>query len=151
MTKRFDAGGKFVPVQNLHITLVFIGDVDESELQCLKQCASGLSLAPFNLQIDLLGSFGKKALWLGCQHIPAELFQLHTTLKKGLQNDCGRQLDSRSFIPHITLQRRLADPLPRPTKLERPLNWSVKHFSLIQSKTGGQASTYSELACWDLV
>lgn len=142
-----DAGGKPVPASNLHITLVFVGFVDETKLQCIKNFAETVKVGSFELKIDKTGNFNNRISWLGCKQIPVELTLLQQALETGLQKHCDYQSEKRPYTPHITLQRRISKPVS--LELEKPIIWPVNHFSLIQSQQEETTSVYFELASWD--
>jgi len=149
ITKSLDAEGKPVPAQNLHMTLVFVGYVNKTKLQCIKNFVKTVKVDPFELKIDKTGYFEKKLFWLGCKKIPDELIQLQQVLETDLQKHCNYLPKKGFYTPHITLQRKVVNPVY--LELEKPIIWSVNSFSLIQSQQRESSPIYSELASWDLV
>lgn len=147
LAKSYNAGGKSVLASNLHITLVFVGYADETKLQCIKNFAEMVKANPFDLKINKIGHFKDKVSWLGCEQIPDELIRLQQTLEIGLQKHCDYQPEKRSYMPHITLQRKITKPVS--TELAKPIIWSANSFSLIRSQQGESTSVYFELASWD--
>jgi 2'-5' RNA ligase len=102
-------GVRWVPVENIHITLKFLGDVSTSNLEVLKDLlqveASGIS--PFEITAAELGAFpsNRKArvIWVGIQ-APAEL----AALQQRIENQTARlgyAREDRPFSPHLTLGR----------------------------------------------
>ena len=149
IAKSLDADGKPVPIKNLHITLVFLGYVNEATLLCIKNFVKTVKVNPFELKIDKTGNFKQKIFWLGCKQIPDELIQLQQVLEVGLQKHCGYRPESRLYIPHITLIRKLTKPIS--IELTRPIIWPVNSVSLVQSEQGESSPIYFELSSWDLV
>lgn len=100
---------RWVPTQNMHLTLKFLGTISASHLEFLKQLITQTveSHAPFDMQINGIGSFpnSKQAriLWAGI-HAPAELSSLQKSLEAGTTR-LGYEAEERPFSPHLTLGR----------------------------------------------
>lgn len=100
---------RWIPTQNMHLTLKFIGNVAASHVEFLKQVISQTadSHSQFNLQISGIGSFpnSKRAriLWAGI-HAPAELSSLQKSIEAGITR-LGYEKEERPFSPHLTLGR----------------------------------------------
>jgi 2'-5' RNA ligase len=100
---------RWVPAQNVHLTLKFLGDVSPASVDSLTQMlrtAADTSPA-FDMQISGLGSFPSlrrpRVLYIGIQ-APAELEALY----RGIESACARlgyESENRSFSPHLTLGR----------------------------------------------
>ena len=61
-------GARWISPENFHITLRFIGDVSEDTAFEIDEALMQIEAAPFDLQLDGLGSFGHSkphALWAG--------------------------------------------------------------------------------------
>ena len=56
--------GNYVPLQHLHITLAFIGEMKDPD--AVKEALSGISIKPFRLSFSDMGTFGD-LLWVGMQ------------------------------------------------------------------------------------
>ena len=100
---------RWVPVQNIHISLKFLGDVSIENVDALTKVILGEaeSHPGFDVQVRGLGSFpnSKRArvLYIGIQ-VPAEL----VALQRGVESACervGYKSDSRPFSPHLTIGR----------------------------------------------
>ncbi|HHB13073.1 MAG TPA: RNA 2',3'-cyclic phosphodiesterase, partial [Chromatiales bacterium] len=58
--------GRPVPMENLHLTLAFVGPVDEETARCLETAAATVQPEPFTLVLDEVGQFrGSRVVWLG--------------------------------------------------------------------------------------
>ena len=123
--------GKGVPDHNLHITLSFLGSLDESQQRCAEQIAHTLPFNPCELTIDKVDYWSKpKVLWAGCNQIPEQLTFFVTELNNGLRR-CGIEVEHRSFVPHITLMRKVNKA---PQELEfTAFQWKASHFVLVES------------------
>ena len=100
---------RWVPTQNMHLTLKFLGTIAASHLEFLKQLITQTAEShnPFDMQISGIGSFpnSKQAriLWAGI-HAPAELSSLQKSLEAGTTR-LGYEAEERPFSPHLTLGR----------------------------------------------
>ncbi|QDX95507.1 hypothetical protein C2W64_02844 [Brevibacillus laterosporus] len=151
---------RWQPLHNLHLTLHFLGDVDEQripELQKDIQIVSSI-IRPFSLAIDHFGSFpqgGKpRVLWLGMQGNVESLQQMHLLLGKRLDRHQNIQFDKRPYEPHVTIARKpflhderslpLADwsqrflPHPKPS-------WMVEEITLFQSELLPEGAIHTPL------
>ncbi|MBW7919957.1 MAG: RNA 2',3'-cyclic phosphodiesterase [Anaerolineales bacterium] len=100
---------RWVPVENMHLTLKFIGDVSPAQLDALAQMttAEAAACAPFSMEVGGLGSFPTprraRVIWIGI-HAPAAL----TSLQRGLESAAARlgcEAEERPFSPHLTIGR----------------------------------------------
>ena len=148
------------PVDNLHLTLAFVGGVPASRLDALYACAARVSAQAFELSLDRFGFWPQGGiLWAGCGP-PAPLSaadepsrqrrlltQLANELRAQLQAH-GFTPDPQPFTPHVTLARgvRRAD-LPR---LGTPVRWRADEFVLLESQRGVKGSNYATLASFPL-
>jgi 2'-5' RNA ligase len=93
----------------IHLTLKFLGDVDETELPAVVAAVAraARSVSCFTLETRSLGAFPSPArprvLWMGVE-APAELFDLARAIENELA-DLGFPREKRRFHPHITLGR----------------------------------------------
>lgn len=137
--------GRFVPRENYHLTIAFLGDVIERELAdamiVLDEAAS--RFAPVELSPDGLGKFGRTndaTLWLGFTQDPA-LMELAAFVREGL-DDAGVNYDSKPFVPHLTLARRAAlDSGTLPT-LPFPAPAHADELTLFKSTLTGNGAIY---------
>lgn len=94
--------------EQLHVTLRFLGDVEEERIAPLIERLRSVQVAPFILPVETVGTFppGRPArvLWVGVGAGHPRLFQLRQRLDDTLLA-FGLALDVRSFHPHITLAR----------------------------------------------
>lgn len=141
--------GRLVKVENLHITLAFVGSVTEEQQQCMKQVASNIQLPSFNLVLSELGYWPKpKVAWLAPKQTPGGLINLANSLNANLEA-CGYEADKRPFHAHITLLRK-AKRHPKETQT-REIDWSVDRFALVESITHQQGVEYQVITEWPLL
>ncbi|MFQ5722554.1 MAG: RNA 2',3'-cyclic phosphodiesterase [Candidatus Aminicenantales bacterium] len=101
---------KWVKKNGMHLTLKFLGEIEEDKVEEIKSCLSEISKdhAPFSLQLKGTGSFppGKKkprVLWIGIEE-NKNLIILQSDLEKKLTK-LGFPPEKRTFRPHLTLGR----------------------------------------------
>jgi 2'-5' RNA ligase len=144
--------GRPVPAENLHLTLAFLGDQPDAALVELDEALSRFRLAPFEMQLEGLGSFGAPdVLWAGLRD-PAPVVALQARLKAALHG-AGIELERRRFRPHVTLARfpmppdaaRLAKMLARWSAFPSPpfIVEAIVLFGSTLTRTGAQ---HQELA-----
>ena len=127
--------GRFNHPRDLHITLVFLGPVENERMSCVIDAADRVSLQPFSLIIDRFATWKKpRILWCGPSSTPAPLLQLVTDLEHALTG-CGFEPEKRAYSPHVTLARKV--PVEQGGQLAQPLHWRAGGFVLAGS--GGQA------------
>lgn len=107
---------RWVAADNIHLTLMFLGDVPVSRLALLKEnLINELTLKPeFDLQLNGLGVFPSlrkpRVLWIGLNY-PAELKKIQDGIQSRF-GDLGFPREDRPFSPHLTigrLQRHLSE------------------------------------------
>ena len=127
---------------NWHITLAFIGDLDEDkaeEVQSLLQYFDwGKS---FKITVRNFGAFptmdNGRIIWMGCEKGSKELSELAEKLRRQL-DDMGIPYDNKPFVPHITLARlRSPKNLSRLTengKMKQEVPFEVTEIHLYDSE-----------------
>jgi len=105
-------GARWVPADQIHLTLHFIGEVGPQTFADIKSALSGVSFGRFPVTLRGAGHFppGKypRVLWVGVERDPA-LMQLHQELELALIG-AGVAPDERRFSPHLTLARLKDSP-----------------------------------------
>jgi len=100
---------RWVPVENIHLTLKFLGDVAPANVDVLTQLldVEAGTVDPFDIQIGGLGSFPSlkrpRVLFVGVQ-APAGLEALYRRIESASAR-LGYPSEERGFSPHLTLGR----------------------------------------------
>lgn len=102
-------GARWVKPHTLHLTLYFIGDVDDTTMSAIQSALHTVSAAPFSLTLSGVGRFppspkkSPRVIWVGVEENLA-LNALQAQVKDTLF-DLNVKKDSKPFSPHITLAR----------------------------------------------
>ena len=143
-----DKKGRMMRSFNLHITLHFIGNTTEENMDCLDQQAATINNPPFILELNQLGSFNRQGIiWLGCQKVPSALHRLHRKLGQQIKQ-CDYEPDKRQYRPHVTLFRKAG--LTEQSSPPEPVIWTIESFSLIRSESDREGVIYREIKRYPL-
>jgi 2'-5' RNA ligase len=121
---------KWVEAENLHATLLFLGEVEDRGVPALCRAVAEVCAAhdTFPLRVETVGCFPNprrpRTIWAGVGEGGAELVALHDALEPPLlELGCYRR-EERQYTPHVTLGRVKGD---RPTdKLAQALTKNAK-------------------------
>ncbi len=149
---------KWNPLDNLHITVKFIGSWPESRIDELDEALASLRpREPFEVEVRELGWFpnerSPRVLWAGVQG-GDPLLELARETDEHLAT-MGIPKESRSFTPHLTLAR-IKNPVPLGRLRQRVEEarrisfgtFPVKQFTLLRSDPGSNASIYRQLRAY---
>jgi len=100
---------KWVEPENIHLTLKFLGEVDDAKLPEIRGITEQVASAhnKFTLDIETVGSFGgrsAKVVWVGAGKGADELLALQKDLDEHLTR-AGYPSEEREFSAHLTLCR----------------------------------------------
>lgn len=143
-------GVRWVEQENLHLTLAFVGEVEErrvAELEDAVYAATADEASPLYLRAQGLGAFpneeAAKVLWAGVDGEVPRLIALQQRLVTGLKH-AGFEVDPKRFHPHITLARfRSPRPLPqRLARLQEYGEWSASEVQVVESHLRAAGARY---------
>jgi 2'-5' RNA ligase len=151
------AAARWIDPGNFHLTLRFIGEIDEGTAADIDEALSRLKARPFSLQLSGVGVFGGdklRTLWVGVER-DAALSTLQGKIEQALIR-AGLPPEPRKFSPHVTLARlrdprrhELQDYLTAHAQFRaEPLR--VERFSLIASYPTKAGSVYEDQADYPL-
>src|SRR4051794_20243058 len=142
------AGGRAVRADNLHLTLVFLGERPLSLLPALQEAAAGVRAHAFVLPMDVIDTWRKPGIaWAGPREMPSALRALQGGLADALEG-IGIPPEERPYAAHVTLARKARLAYSR--ALVPPLTWKVRDFVLFVSESTPSGVAYRALACWPL-
>jgi len=151
-------GARWVPPENLHLTLRFIGEVDGGEADDIYHALSSVRPRSFDLTLSGVGHFESsgevRQLWVGVER-NAELVALRDRIESTLVR-VGLPPEGRRFTPHVTLARLRDTPVHRAStflahnSLFRAGPITVSHFTLFSSFLQGTGPIYTAEADYPL-
>ena len=137
--KKQGVEGNYVPAQNLHMTLAFIGEYDDPSK--VKEAIRRVPLPEFRLTLSEKGNFGN-ILWAGVKG-NQKLKTYVKDLRAALSAE-GIPFDTEKFVPHITLIRKVSAKKPYQVHLPKA-DMTVKKASLMKSEQKNGKMVYKEL------
>lgn len=154
------ADGRAVAGVDLHVTLCFLGAVDEPVLAGLRERAARLRAADFALEFDALEYWPRsRVLAVTSSRVPAEASELAGALRSAAR-ELGLRPDEQPLRPHVTLARGATvrqRPAAPPLSLCPPLRLAARRVYLAQSHelepataTAAQTPRYQRLESWPL-
>jgi RNA 2',3'-cyclic 3'-phosphodiesterase len=99
-------GARWIDPENYHLTLRFIGDIDDALARDIAGLLGRVQRRPFELRLDGLTSFGgrKPRALVASVATATPLLELQAEQERLLQR-LGLQPEGRKYIPHVTLAR----------------------------------------------
>jgi 2'-5' RNA ligase len=133
-------GGRRMHAGNLHLTLVFLGNVPEAMLDSACEAASRVCGQAFDLALDLARCWRHNRVGhLAASAAPPALLDLAKSLEDALRAR-GFELERRPFAAHVTLLRdaQCAECVLNDADLNPgvPLLWRARDFVLVESVRG---------------
>ncbi len=101
---------RWVPTQNIHLTLQFLGDVETTAIASISEQMDAVAAAspPFSLAAKGVGGFPRlrqlRVLWVGLDGETQRLIAIQGALAKRLET-VGFARERRRFHPHLTIGR----------------------------------------------
>lgn len=157
----YDLPVKWVKVQNIHLTMVFLGNVRPDVLEPLQEQVQSacLEFGPFNATIEGMGTFpnrrNPRVLWLGLKGELERLSLFRNALQQNLVS-FGIKVEKRPFRPHLTLGRfrkgkglNLEELFSRYGEVKSPSS-ILSELVLFRSDLKPTGAVYTRLASWAL-
>jgi RNA 2',3'-cyclic 3'-phosphodiesterase len=150
-------GARWVDPENYHVTLRFIGDIDDALAREIASMLGGVKRASFPVRLDGLNSFGgKKPRAVVASILPAQpLLDLQAEHERLMQR-VGLEPEGRKYTPHVTLarlrdssSRQVADYLAT-RGLFRAATFPASRFVLLSSRASVGGGPYVVEAAYPL-
>lgn len=150
-------GARWIDVENYHVTLRFIGDIEGHVADQIADALDRVRRPCFELRLNGVGAFGSRkphSIYAGVDPSP-ELGALQAEIERICQRT-GLPAEQRKFIPHVTLARlRNPSPLDLATYLSARGNFStaafkVGRFVLMSSRDSVGGGPYVVEEAWRL-
>jgi len=157
MIKTQSVKGNFSLPENLHLTLVFLGETPADKIRPISSVidkALKPAASPFTLVFSKAGYFkhsNKELWWIGTDRNDMYLDTLKT-IRQRIVNDLfseGVRFDNRPFNPHITLGREIKHESPIIIP-KQEIVFPVNRISLMKSERVSGKLTYTEIFGKDL-
>lgn len=150
--------GRWVPPENLHITLRFLGEVDGRDTDFVDAALAGIRAPRFPLRLKGVGAFTSgqrvKAVYAGIEKQPA-IQHLHDKVESAVVR-AGLAPEGQKYTPHVTLTRPKETPIAKlqhylaEHSLFKTEPFEVTHFTLYASEMGSEHSVYTALRSYAL-
>ena len=151
-------GARWVPPENFHLTLRFIGEVDGAEFHDIDAALAGLRAPRFSVSLAGVGHFGSgnklRSIWAGVDKQPA-LNHLRDKVESAVVR-AGAEPEGKKFHPHVTLARSKGETVPKlgdflvQHSLFRSQPFDVTHFTLFSSYLNHIAAIYTPERSYEL-
>jgi 2'-5' RNA ligase len=141
--------GKITEKENLHLTLKFLGEVNEERLEEVKRKLKGIKLKQFETEIKDIGMFSERIIWLkmtNCNELQKEIDERLNYLFE----------EEKRFMGHLTIARvkELEDRKKFMIELRKmkipEMKFAVKNFYLKKSKLGRPGPVYEDIKVYNL-
>lgn len=150
-------GASWRLAEHYHLTLRFLGEIDEAQARDVDDELGRIVAAPFELALAGAGSFGGKepsALWAGVD-APPDLARLAASCESAVRR-AGLAPEPRKYKPHVTLAYchgtldiDVANFLQDAAAFRTDPFW-VDHFCMYSSRATRAGSHYVEEAVYPL-
>jgi len=153
---------RFTDIQNLHITLKFLGETCESTVSNVEDTINGVlsGFSPFKVEVLGSGVFpsaqAPRVAWVGAESFGV-LEAIFCKLGNRLES-CGFKKDQRMFSPHVTIARIRSSK--KETQLLKYIReneknmfgaFEVNRVDLMESRLTSRGAQYACLRTFDLV
>lgn len=151
--------GRKARAENIHLTLVFLGEVSINRLDALCQVANevqGAGVRAFDFAVEEVHYWKHNRIaYAGTAKVPQGLLDLVSALQRTLFAG-GFAFDRQAYVPHITLVRKarcsahsteIRTGLP---ELTQPIVWPVREWVLVKSGQANGRSGYTPIGRWPL-
>jgi 2'-5' RNA ligase len=147
-----DDGLRWSTPEQWHVTLVFLGEVEDDARAKLVQALRGIRGAALKLRMERLGVFERSGILYAEVEVSEELLRLYETVAAAVRR-CGLEVEERPYRAHITLARarnregrktieRLRRAVESREQHRLRASWSAEEFLLYESQLSPGGSRY---------
>lgn len=151
-------GARWVRPESLHVTLRFIGEVDEGQAEDIDVALAAIRAPAFALTVTGIGCFDRgrqvHAVWAGIEAGPA-IGHLYEKVESAVVR-CGLAPERRNFKAHVTLARLRNTPVRRVGEYMQTRQgtfggpFTADRFTLFRSHLGSEGALYEALVDYPL-
>jgi 2'-5' RNA ligase len=151
-------GASWVEPSNMHLTVRFIGEVEEADAAEIDALLAAIAAPAFSIELAGVNTFGEgakaRALWAAVRP-SAELAHLQAKVESAVVR-AGQPREGRKFTPHVTLAHLSK---PQPPRLAAFLEgnallqagpFRIEQFTLFESRLGKGGPVYIPLVDYPL-
>jgi 2'-5' RNA ligase len=143
---------RWARVEGLHVTLKFVGHVEDTKVEPIKAALRSIKTAPFEVKFVGVGFFPNpnagRVFWAGVDggdSLPSLASSIDAAMEK-----LGFSRETKPYHPHLTLARTSSRPLRelRPLLADSPPQFgtmTAREFFLYQSQPQKGGSKYTKL------
>ncbi|MCK4307504.1 RNA 2',3'-cyclic phosphodiesterase [candidate division WOR-3 bacterium] len=142
---------RWVAPQNIHLTLKFLGEVPEEQIETIIEAIESSlgKTEPFDISFEEVGGFPNlkrpRVLWVGAKQGKAQLIELMQKLNEKL-SAIGFETEARESVPHLTIGRiKKVKNLEFKVKSFKATPFPVERIYLIKSKLTPQGPIYTDI------
>lgn len=144
-------GVRWVPVENLHVTLKFLGSFELEKVplieEAMRKAGSHLPLA---LRIGGAGAFpspgSARVIWVGVTDVDGDAAKVYRIIEKAAEK-CGVQREKRAYRPHVTIGRAGKRPVRLPPEIDAVFDFEFRldavELALFRSELSGAGARYT--------
>lgn len=130
---------------NLHVTLVFLGNIDSCKQSAITQAAAKIVIRPMSLLFNRLSYWKKPAVvCLLAEQVDPAVSSLVSQLSMSARQ-LGIELDERPYKPHVTLLRKAKSQVDIDFN---PIHWHADSFCLVESCSTPTGVEYRVIERW---
>jgi 2'-5' RNA ligase len=137
-------GGRAVAPHNIHLTLLFLGELAPGQVEAVRRAPAGLRVAPFEVTLDRIEYWPGPRLYcaVSAGPLPAAA-ALAAALRQAVRDVVA--VPARPFVAHVTLLRRprRLQELPMP-----PIAWTATEFCLMSARRVDGERHYVPVESW---
>jgi RNA 2',3'-cyclic 3'-phosphodiesterase len=147
-----DFKGKLTEFENLHLTLKFLGEVNDEELKKIREALNKIKIDSFEAEINFIGIFSEqfiRIVWLGISNCGRLQEQIDEALKEMFRKE-------DRFMGHLTIARvksvkNKKEFLKELKQMKIPkMNFKVKDFYLKKSVLTEEKPAYENIEIYNL-
>lgn len=141
--------GKKTEYENLHLTLKFLGEVNEENLSKIENKLKQIKLGSFEAEINSIGMFSDRIVWVrirNCEELQKEIDEKLKTLFEKEERFMGHLTIAR--IKEIKNRKKFLEEIK---KIRIPkIEFNVKKFNLKKSKLTRNGPIYEDIEIYNL-
>ena len=144
---------RWTPQEQLHITLHFLGEVEDVRVGVVTAALDSLRLPGFAVDLEQMEVMGRAGVLAAAARLTPEFAALEIEVRARVSAFGEKQEAGRQFRPHVTLARaRRGEPVPRPGTFPPlpALGFQAACFRLYRSELRHEGAVHTIVREWKL-